>query len=145
MGSHPTDCPLLRWLPLLQMQGPYAGGPLPSPMGVSPSPFPAAPPTFFAGAPACMKLPAGGLRPMPAVRCMLQPPLPPSAHRAAWYLAESSPSPSGGGLFGRKGRRRAPLTTKDCTSITQGLRRIYFQKVGGNGKGARGMDMPQLL
>ena len=43
--------------------------------------------------------------------------------------AEGAPG-SGGGLFGRKGRRRVPLTTKDCTSIVDGLKRIYFQKVG---------------
>lgn len=44
---------------------------------------------------------------------------------------ESSPSPGMPmpGMFGRKSRKRAPLTTKDCTSITDGLKRIYFNKI----------------
>jgi EH domain-containing protein 1 len=44
------------------------------------------------------------------------------------FAPEGAPG-SSGGLFGRKGRRRVPLTTKDCTSIVDGLKRIYFQKI----------------
>ncbi|EFN59109.1 hypothetical protein CHLNCDRAFT_33853 [Chlorella variabilis] len=44
--------------------------------------------------------------------------------------AESSPSPaSAAAMFGRKGKRRAALSTKDCTSITEGLKKIYFHKI----------------
>jgi hypothetical protein len=46
------------------------------------------------------------------------------------FAESSSPSPSSAAtMFGRKGKRRAVLSTKDCTSITEGLKKIYFHKV----------------
>ncbi|PSC74976.1 EH domain-containing 1-like [Micractinium conductrix] len=57
-------------------------------------------------------------------------PLGTSPYASPSFFGEASPSP-GAGLFGggRKKGRRAPLTTKDCTSITDGLKKIYFQKI----------------
>lgn len=52
----------------------------------------------------------------------------PSPYGAPSYFGDPSP-PAGGGMFGRKGRKRPQLTTKDCTSITDGLKRIYFSKI----------------
>jgi hypothetical protein len=73
-------------------------------------------------------------------------PSPPALFPSRAPPLESSP-PSGGGVFGRKGRKRTPLTTKDCTSIVEGLKRIYFQKVrsGNRRRGWQGRPHPLLL
>jgi EH domain-containing protein 1 len=44
---------------------------------------------------------------------------------------EAVRSSQSAGEIKRKESKRATLTTKDVTSITDGLRKIYFQKVGG--------------
>lgn len=69
--------------------------------------------------------------PTPVFRTLL-PALPaalPPCCDARLLAGPADPSPpAGGGMFGRKGRKRPQLTTKDCTSITDGLKRIYFSK-----------------
>jgi hypothetical protein len=66
----------------------------------------------------------------------------PTAAAAAAAAAGGSPRPGGPSAFGAgaglapgklpsAAKRRGPLTTKDVTSIADGLRRIYFQKVRG--------------
>ncbi|KAI3433598.1 hypothetical protein D9Q98_003408 [Chlorella vulgaris] len=86
--------------------------------------------------------PGGGGGMQGAFHSGLPPAPPPSAYSpgAPYFSVPPAPaavpaaaeaSPGGSGLFGRKkdGRRRAPLTTKDCTSITEGLKKIYFHKI----------------
>ncbi|KAL4430913.1 hypothetical protein ABPG75_006169 [Micractinium tetrahymenae] len=76
--------------------------------------------------PPLLAIPSPG--PTPGMAGGMQGAFMPSPYGAPSFAGEPSP-PAGGGMFGRKGRKRPQLTTKDCTSITDGLKRIYFTKI----------------
>eukprot|EP00887_Chlorella_sp_A99_P005433 scaffold1.g5433.t1 len=57
----------------------------------------------------------------------MPPPMPPPTMHSPY--GQPSPQAAGSGFFGRRKQKRLTLSTKDVTSITDGLRRIYFQRI----------------
>lgn len=93
----------------------------PSVMAVPPSPpsVGAPPPMFYFGGPSAMP---AELQPSPQASTAPPDMFPPPPGAPPGAKAREG-QPLGAG------RRRAPMTTKDVTSVTDGLRKIYFNKI----------------